>query len=56
MSNRNEAEKLIEGTLDGEHSDACGHGYDKEAMFLLAAIGYALLDVADAIREQTRHG
>lgn len=46
MSNSEAAEKLIEDTLDGEH-------YDNEQLHLLAAIGYALLDVAGAIREQT---
>jgi hypothetical protein len=46
------AAKLIEDTLDGEHS-VPGEGFGKEHAHLLAGIGYALLDVADAVREQT---
>jgi hypothetical protein len=48
MSNKEAAEQCIEGGLDeGKHDP-------QEAIRLgLAGIGYALADIADAIREQT---
>jgi len=51
-SNSEAAEKLIADVLDGEHSLDDG-SFAREQVFMLAGIGYALLDVADAIREQT---
>jgi len=48
MSNKEAAEKLIGDGIDEDIDRA-----EESHRQLLAAIGYALLDVADAIREQT---